>query len=441
MTEHNNLFFILEQKTLSEFDENPRIQIAVWLAHDADGNEVFPTTSIDITERKRAEQELLVSKEAAEKANRAKSQFLANMSHEIRTPIGVIQGFADLLNECSGLPTEQKHWVQTIGRNTRLLTSVIGEILDLSRVEADMLEIERVVFPLRDVVDDISASMRFKAEEKGIALHISVDENVPPRISSDPTRLRQILINIIGNAIKFTERGTVKVRFSVADGKPSMSILKVIVSDTGMGMSSEQQAKVFEPFVQGDSSMTRRFGGTGLGLAISKRLAKALQGDLRLLESSPGKGATFELTFCCGVNGDDKAEKIEPAKSAPQRDQLKNKKLLLVEDSPDNQFLVERFLSESGAQVITANNGREGVEKAIGEHFDLILMDIQMPEMDGYEALKAIRSKGFTLPIIALTAHALKEERVRAQREGFDGYLTKPLNKAALIQKLASILS
>ncbi len=303
-----------------------------------------------------------------------------------------------------------------------------------------MLEIERVVFPLKDVVDDISASMRFKAEEKGVALHVSVDEMVPAKISSDPTRLRQILINVIGNAIKFTERGTVKVRFSVEDRSSKSSRLKVIISDSGMGMTKEQQERVFEPFVQGDSSMTRRFGGTGLGLAISKRLATALQGDLRLVESSPGKGTTFELTFCCGAPNEVGAVKVETPKEAPPAGLLKNKKLLLVEDSLDNQFLVQRFLRDSGVQVTTANNGREGAERALSEPFDMILMDIQMPEMDGYEALKAIRAKGYTLPIIALTAHALREERERAQKAGFDGYLTKPVNKTVLIEKLTSVL-
>ncbi len=427
-----DLEFVAKRKDGSTFD------VRMWarLAFDAEGNEVYPTTSVDTTERKRAERELRTSMEAAEKANRAKSQFLANMSHEIRTPIGVIQGFADLLDESSGLQGEQRRWVEMICRNTRLLTSVVGEILDLSRVEADMLELEHVVFPLSDVIDELSGSMRFKAEEKGIAFSISADKEMPTKINSDPTRFRQVLINIIGNAIKFTERGSVTARFAVSS--EDSSVLKITVSDTGIGMTKEQQAKIFEPFVQADSSMTRRFGGTGLGLAISKRLAKALKGDLRLVESSPGKGTTFELSFCCLTN--DNFTEANSPKQSPLKGRLKDKKILLVEDALDNQLLVQHFLSDSGAMVTTANNGREGAEKALSNSFDMIIMDIQMPEMDGYESLSAIRSKGSTIPIIALTAHAIREERDRAQRAGFNGYLTKPITKRILIEKVAAIL-
>jgi PAS domain S-box-containing protein len=424
--------FVGKRKDGSTFD------VRMWarLAHDKSGNEVYPSTSVDITELKRVENELRESKEAAERASLAKSQFLANMSHEIRTPIGIIQGFADLLSESKKLPEEQREWVQTILQNTRLLSNVIGEILDLSRVEAGMLELEIVSFKLADVLEDIRTSMLFKAQEKGINFTISVGEDVPEYINSDPTRLRQLFINLIGNAIKFTDRGSVEV--FVSRDPVLHSKMSVVVKDTGIGMTPEQQKKVFEPFVQADSSMTRRFGGTGLGLAISKRLAKAMQGDVRLVESAKGKGTTFEATFCCSASAKSHVPQPKPAAIPGE---LKNKKLLLVEDSPDNRFLIQRFLADSGATVMTANNGREGAEKAFTQEFDLILMDIQMPEMDGYESLRAIRAKGFTKPIIALTAHALREERERAQREGFDDYLTKPVTKAGLIEKISRVLS
>ncbi len=427
--------FLARRKDGSTFD------VRMWarLAHDAEGKEVYPTTSIDTTERKRAERELVASKEAAEKANHAKSQFLANMSHEIRTPIGVIQGFSDLLNENPQLSEEQRQWVETIGRNARLLTNIIGEILDLSRIEADMLDVESVVFPLAHIIEDLSDSMRFKAEERGITLSITVEKNVPLSIKSDPTRFRQVLINIVGNAIKFTMRGSVKVHFWVSP--ENTSLLKITVSDTGIGMTGPQQQKVFEPFVQADSSMSRRFGGTGLGLAISKRLATAIDGELKLVESTPGKGTVFELSFCCLVSDSSAASGAEAPKEAPLKGQLKNKRLLLVEDSPDNQIILQHFLSDSGAEVVTANNGREGADLALKESFHLILMDIQMPEMDGYESLSKIRSHGNKTPIVALTAHALREERERAQRAGFNDYLTKPITKKVLLEKISAMLA
>jgi len=428
--------FLAKRKDGSTFD------VRMWarLAHDKSGNEVYPSTAVDITELKRVENELRESKDAAERASRAKSQFLANMSHEIRTPIGIIQGFADLLSESKKLPQEQREWVQTILQNTRLLSNVIGEILDLSRVEAGMLELEIVNFKLDDVLEDIRTGMKFKAEEKGINFSIEVSEDVPQYVNSDPTRLRQLLINLIGNAIKFTDRGSVDV--FVSRDPVTNSKMRVIVKDTGIGMTSEQQKKVFEPFVQADSSMTRRFGGTGLGLAISKRLAMAMQGDVQLVESIKGQGTTFEATFCCSSAGKAQADQLQHNKNTfADPGELKNKKLLLVEDSPDNRFLIQRFLSDSGATVIAANNGREGAEKAFTQDFDLILMDIQMPEMDGYESLRAIRARGFQKPIIALTAHALREERERAQREGFDDYLTKPVTKTSLIEKISRVLS
>lgn len=427
--------FSARRKNGSTFD------VRMWshLAHDSEGKEVYPTTSVDITDIKLAQEQLNESKESAEKANQAKSQFLANMSHEIRTPIGVIQGFADLLNEYEDLPDEQLQWVNSISRNARLLTNVIGEILDLSRVEANMLESEPAVFSLSDLVDDINATMQFKAEEKGIHLRIELDPNVPQKIYTDPTRLRQILINLIGNSIKFTVRGTVTVQVSMNSLKPNT--LNFLISDTGIGIDPEKQEKIFEPFVQGDSSMTRRFGGAGLGLAISKRLAKVLSGDIQLIKSSPTEGTVFLLTIAISADKIKDRTLLPFKKKTDFQNCFVGKKLLLVEDSPDNQLLIQRLLFSSGAEIKLANNGSEGVKKVLNEDFDLILMDIQMPEMDGYEALKTIRSHGHTLPVIALTAHAFQEERENAQFAGFNDYLTKPITKDLLLQKIYNTIN
>ncbi len=404
---------------------------------------------MDITDRKMAEIQLSNSRDElerakfiAEEASKAKTSFLANMSHEIRTPIGVIQGFADLLADYKGLPPDQTAFVNTIRRNTRQLTSVIGDILDLSKVEADKLDIEHVVFSLDDIIEDISAVMRYKAQEKGITLLITKEPDTPVQISSDPTRLRQILINLIGNAVKFTERGYVKIQFSkIAANPEAAEKLQISISDSGIGMTPEQQQKVFQPFMQADSSMTRRFGGTGLGLAISHRLTKALGGELKLTASEPGMGTTFVLTVDSGANVVQQRKRVDVLDlTAGRKEILKNKKILLVEDSLDNQALIQRYLADSGATIFTANNGREGVDRMLSENFDVVLLDIQMPVMDGYEALQTMRAKMYQQPIIALTAHALKEERERAQRAGFSGYLTKPISRKVLIEKLETIL-
>lgn len=432
-----DLEFVAKRKDGSTFD------VRMWarLARDTNGVEVYPTTCVDITERKLVERSLKESKEAAERANLAKSQFLANMSHEIRTPIGVIQGFADLLGEQKDLAPEQREWIRTICRNTKLLTSVIGEVLDLSRVESGKLEVENVAFWLHDVIEDLTASLGPKAEDKGIALFISVADDVPTQIVSDPTRLRQILINLIGNAIKFTERGSVRVRVAKIDGDAMTVRLRVTVSDTGIGMTREQQERIFEPFVQADSSMTRRFGGTGLGLAIAKKLAVALHGDAQLLQSRPGEGSTFELVFTCGVAAGADAARVATGKMATPQDKMPAKRLLLIEDSADNRVLIQRLLREIGVTITTADNGREGVEKALADSFDLILMDVQMPEMDGYEALAAMRSQGLKTPVIAITAHALTDERERAQAAGFNAFVTKPISKSLLLKAVTASLT
>ncbi|MGZ5278512.1 MAG: PAS domain S-box protein, partial [Pseudobdellovibrionaceae bacterium] len=391
----------------------------------------------DISARKRLEEDLQNAKQSADSANQLKTAFLANMSHEIRTPIGVIQGFADLLADES-LQTEQRKWVEIIRRNTRQLTSLIGEILDLSKVEADKLEIENISFRLSDLAEDLRSSMTFKAEEKGLAFFVDLDPNLPQFVVSDPTRLRQILINLTGNAIKFTETGFVKVQLGRSASKKNQ--LMVQVRDTGIGLSEDQKQKIFDPFVQADTSMTRRFGGTGLGLSISKKLAQALGGDLIISKSQPGFGSIFELTVCCLQ---DKMEKSNVSGKAASRETVDftGRRILLIEDSQDNRVLIERMLLETHAEFFSEPNGKLGAERATREKFDVVLMDIQMPEMDGHQAIEFLRTTGYDKPVIALTAHALKEEKERAASLGFNGYVTKPILKKSLLRAIQNCLT
>jgi signal transduction histidine kinase len=387
---------------------------------------------------------------AAEAANITKSQFLANMSHEIRTPLGVILGFADLALDPGQSPEEAHNYLLAIKRNGMQLLEILGDILDLSKIEANKLEIERVSFSLPDLLDDVAASLGIRARERGIGLRFERDEALPAFIRTDPTRLRQIFVNLVGNAIKFTERGEVVITCEALPASPDSATrrLSFTVKDTGIGISTEQSAKLFQPFTQADSSMTRKFGGTGLGLLLSRQLAVALDGALTLVRSEPGKGSWFRFTIT-----------VEAAESAlPERERRRSDpppvaatalegnaplagiRILLVEDSEDNQILVSRYLRSSGARVELASNGLEAVEKALEGDHDVILMDIQMPVLDGHEATARLRKAGYARPIIALTAHALREERERALKGGFDNYLTKPLQRGSLIKTLRALM-
>jgi PAS domain S-box-containing protein len=382
------------------------------------------------------------AKVRAESANKAKTDFLANISHEIRTPIGVIKGFAELL-----LDQEQKadarQMIGTIIRSSEQLMNILGQVLDLSKIEADHLDLEIIEFSLEELIDDLKSLLNFKAEQKGLRFQITVYGDCPTRLISDPTRLKQILVNLGSNAIKFAREGTVEMAFRCLDERNGLCLsMEIAVQDTGIGMTKEQQSRLFAPFMQADTSTTRRFGGTGLGLFISKRLARALGGDLNLVRSAPNQGSEFVLT----INSRHRAETIRPKRTERETMpsssmQLADTKILLAEDSPDNQTLVTRLLQKHGADIDIANNGLEAIDRVRYEKFDVILMDIQMPEADGFEATKRIREMGYTGPIVALTAHAMKEERERAMKLGFDGYVTKPVNRAELIRTIMDLSS
>ena len=373
--------------------------------------------------------------ESAQEANRAKSQFLANMSHEIRTPLGAVIGFAELLLESKSLSDDDRDHVRTIIRNGRQLLKLVNEILDLAKVESRKIPVEKIRFSPQQLINDVAALLRIQAESKGLDFQLQCGSNLAPALVSDPTRLRQILINVIGNAIKFTEKGRVNIEVtSTIDAEnPRMCWLKVRVADTGIGIRPEEVGRLFQTFSQADSSTKKRFGGTGLGLYLAKKLANALGGDLILERSEPGVGSTFVVTIHAErADGDVMQESeigevdLEPA------EKIRRLKILVVDDAADNRELIARFIARMGHETQVAENGRVGVERALADDFDLVLMDVQMPEMDGFEALGKLREKGYRKPIVALTAHAMKGDRERCLQSGFDDYLVKPVNRKSL---------
>ncbi|RYZ71919.1 MAG: response regulator, partial [Proteobacteria bacterium] len=377
-------------------------------------------TIIDVTERELAKTEIERAKNAAEAANNAKSQFIANISHEIRTPLGVIMGFSDLVLDGGQTRDENMASVGVIRRNAIQLSKLVDEVLDLAKIEADRVNVEMIRFDLIELVEDVVSLMSLRANEKSVDLVVKFEPILPRMITSDPTRLRQILINMIGNAVKFTERGQVKVfvgvQGRVIENQPLT--VSIEVTDTGIGITEDQAAHLFNAFSQGDASMNRRFGGTGLGLMLSRKLAEALGGGLELTSSVQGQGATFTATvvdpkFEGGLRSADQLPKLEKVVGTGKSEQLNGIKVLLVEDAPDNQVMIKRFLSFAGGEVDIANDGEAGVAAAIIGKYDVILMDIQMPIMNGYEAAHKLRELGYKKPIIALTAHALKGERER----------------------------
>jgi PAS domain S-box-containing protein len=395
----------------------------------------------DITAMKVAEQELQVARQVAESANKAKSEFLANMSHEIRTPLGAVLGFADLLRDHSISESQRSEFINIIYRNGSELVGLVDDILDLSKIEAGKLEVERRTFVLPALISGVIALFDIKAREKGLALTFESDSTVPEKVVSDQTRLRQILINIIGNAIKFTEKGSVHVQLRW-NSKPR-GVLEVTVTDTGPGISIEQREKLFCPFSQADSAVSRKYGGSGLGLVLSRRLARALGGDLVLAESTPGHGSRFVITVETGneesaqaAGGGNNAPVADLPRSVRRSERLRGCRILVAEDSVDNQYLISRLLTMHGAEVQVVDNGRAAVEAAAKSEYNLVLMDIQMPVLDGCSATREIRELGIKVPVIALTAHALREERAKTEAAGCDDHLTKPIESSALIETI-----
>ena len=407
-------------------------------------------------ERAQLYKSLAEMKDAAEAASRAKTNFLANVSHEIRTPLGAIVGFSELLLGSDQSDGDRSNWGAKIRKNSRHLLRIIDDILDLSKVEVGKLNMEINPLDFKKLLQDVYGFAKSRATEKGIQLEFVLSESLPRYISSDETRLSQILTNIIGNAIKFTSQGHVRLTIGWKTSKSSAEIssanpselLSFEVSDTGLGLSESQAARLFQPFSQADTSYTRQFGGTGLGLALSRNLARGLGGDLVLSSARPGQGSTFLITIHPGrINRDLVFHELsleEPflIKEDDERAEggtvlsLQGKKILLVEDSIDIQILFKRFLEGAGASIVLASNGEEGVRAAQSDLYDIVLMDVQMPIKDGCEATRELRSSGYGGLIVALTAHAMKEEYDRCMDAGYDAHLSKPIRRHDLIDHL-----
>ncbi len=406
------------------------------------------TTEAKNADLSEANRDLERARSEAALAAKSKSEFLANMSHEIRTPMTAILGFAEKIADNVQRP-ENIEAVAIIRRNGEHLLQIINEILDFSKIEAGGMAVESVDCELILLIDEVVTLIRPRAEQKNLDFNVEFIGAVPAVIRTDPTRLRQILFNILGNAIKFTEEGAVRliVRSVPNDDTPH---IQFDVLDTGVGMSREQSAGLFRPFSQADGSTTRRFGGTGLGLIISKCLAELLGGDVVIVDTDPDAGTRFRVTIAAGsasgvrmIDAPATMARTETRGDSPAPSvNLEGRRVLLAEDGPDNQRLISFILQKAGADVTVMENGKLALDEALaaredGRPFDVILMDLQMPVMSGYEASMSLRDAGYTGPIIALTAHAMAGDREKCLRSGCDDYMTKPIDRNKLIGIIA----
>jgi CheY-like chemotaxis protein/nitrogen-specific signal transduction histidine kinase len=395
--------------------------------------------SNDISMHKNAEHTLLRAREAAEAASRAKSEFLANMSHEIRTPLNGIIGMSDLCLD-TALSGEQREYLETVKISADGLLNIINDILDFSKIEAGKIDLDITDIDLRETLDSALKIVSFRALEKGLDLSCDVAPDVPRWFRADGTRLRQVVLNLVGNAIKFTEIGRVGVSAHVVSRQEDLCTLQVTVSDTGIGIPPDRQAAIFSPFEQADASTTRRYGGTGLGLTISRRLVEMMQGRM-WLESEPNVGSRFHFTVSLQAvekHGSQCAthDALETTRCVARS----SLDILVAEDNPVNQTLITRLLAKRGHQVTVVSDGNAAVAAFDRGRFDLVLMDIQMPGLDGFQATAEIRRRqgnaAERAPIVALTAHAMSGDRERCLAAGMDNYLTKPISPRELDEML-----
>ena len=394
----------------------------------------------------RTEERLAEAKRIADEANQAKTEFLANMSHEIRTPLGAILGFVDFLLGPDQSEEERLDCAQRIKNNGRHLLRLINDILDMSKVESGKFELHEETCDLVSLVADLDSTSRPNARTKNIDLRFQLAGPVPSHFRTDPTRLHQIVANVVGNAVKFTERGAVTVSIGYIE---KAGYLYFDVADTGLGLSTMQAARLFSPFAQGDSSHATKFGGTGLGLAVSRKLARLLGGDLELVSSEPGSGSVFRLLISPEPAEGAMMLSSLPAKTSEAAQahanapatRLDGLKILVVDDSIDNQALVSRILRQSGAEPVMAADGESALRHVESGGLALVLMDIQMPGKDGYETTRELRTSGHRLPVIALTAYARPQEKELCLEAGCDAHLTKPIDRSELLRTISELIA
>ena len=397
---------------------------------------------------RQSNEELRRAKSEAERRSRAKGEFLAHTSHEIRNPMTALLGFSDMLIEGGGSEQDRQQWLQSISRNARHLSELVNNVLDLSKIEAGQMTVEKIPCDLPELIDQVAMLTRPQVLEKGVEFIVRFDTPAPRHIRTDPLRLRQILVNLIGNACKFTDKGKIEliIGCDAAQEPGGDCTIRCTVADSGVGMLPAQLAKLFKPFTQAEDSTCRRFGGTGLGLTISKSLAMLLGGDISV-RSEPGAGTQFTVTLNGGpIDGVEMVTShVEPETTTPAAQkaapiQLRGR-ILLAEDGRDNQNLISLHLRRAGAQVTVVDNGRVAVERLQSKSFDLVLMDVEMPELDGCSATRLLRQRGVKVPIIALTARAMSGDRNECLQAGCNEYLPKPIDKTKLLSTVERFLS
>ncbi len=379
----------------------------------------------------------------AESANRSKTDFLANISHEIRTPMTGILGYSDILKRDNISKEDRDDAVKIIDQNANHLLALIDEILDISKIEAGKFDFENEEVDLSAFLNEFYSLINVKFEDKGIDLIFKNRGKIPETIMTDPKRLKQILFNILGNAIKFTDKGFVELTVSYIK---ESNLLSLKIKDTGIGISPEQKKKLFKPFEQGDSSVGRKFGGTGLGLVLTKGLARGMGGDIKILESKVGVGTTMEVLVNIGkpeeleLVSSFSTSVIEDKPESIDRAALDGVKILVVDDAKENARLFKLYLAEAGAEVEIANDGESALSKASSSFYDIVLLDLQMPGKDGFQVIKELRDKSFEKPVVALTAHAMKEEKEKTKKAGFNDHITKPVKPNDLIQAVSELI-